>query len=65
MYREEDFNRWMGTFRIIQQYINILLVLGFTEDFNKLGNTEKEHIIEETIEDVDYIERLSETLGMR
>jgi hypothetical protein len=47
-YREPEFRKWLSAFRNTQNLINLIFVLGFTEDFRKLALPKKKDILKKT-----------------
>jgi hypothetical protein len=47
-YRESEFEKWLHAFKKTQKYVNIVLVLGFTEDFKKLALPMRKKILRKT-----------------
>ena len=47
-YRKPEFNKWLNAFKETQKCINLILVLGFTEDFKKLAMSKKKDILRKT-----------------
>lgn len=62
-YKVEEFERWIDNFKEIQEYINILFILGFSKEFEKSSNTSQEKIKEIAIESSHYKEKLKEALN--
>jgi len=44
-YREPEFKKWLNAFKETQTCINLILVLGFTDDFRKLALHKKKQIL--------------------
>lgn len=63
-YRREEFERWANSFKEVQRYVNIILVLGFPEKFKDLKKIEQKMIINLGIEDRHYGANLKKTLNM-
>ncbi len=59
-YNLQKFKIWIETAKKIQEYINIILILGFPEEFKDLRTSERKEIIDIGIEDDHYIEKLNE-----
>ena len=57
-YKIREFKKWANRFKKIQEYINILLILGFRKEFKEMSNTNQEKIIEVGIESSHYIKKL-------
>lgn len=47
-YRKPEFGKWLNAFKETQKCINLILVLGFTEDFKKLTLPKKKGILKKT-----------------
>jgi len=47
-YREPEFKKWLNAFKETQKCINLILVLGFTDDFKKLTLPKKKDILRKT-----------------
>jgi hypothetical protein len=47
-YRKPEFNKWLNAFKETQKFINLILVLGFPEDFKKLTLPKKKKILKKT-----------------
>jgi len=62
-YKLDEFKKWTKMFKEVQEYINILLALGFPKDFNNLSQTNREKIRKIGIESSDYREILREVLA--
>lgn len=59
-YNLGKFKIWIETAKKIQECINIILILGFPDEFKELRKSERKEIIETGIEDAHYIEKLNE-----
>lgn len=59
----KEFAKWIDNFKEIQEYINLLLILGFAKEFEKLNSTSQERIRKTAIESPHYEEKLREVLG--
>lgn len=62
-YKSGEYKEWIKTFRRVQEYINILLVLGFPEHFKNLSGAKQEKIKTIGLESSDYREILEEVLA--
>lgn len=58
-YNLGKFKIWLETAKKIQGYINIILILGFSEEFKALSKSDRKKIFEIGIEDTDYISVLN------
>ena len=45
-YYQSEFDSWLEVFKDVQRYVNILLVLGFPEKFEKMTVTEQNQILD-------------------
>jgi len=61
-YKLGEFRKWVETFKEVQEYINILLSLGFPNDFGQLSNANKEKIWKIGLESADYQKILGNVL---
>lgn len=61
-YKISDFKLWCKNFNEIQQYINILLILGFLKEFKEIHGSEKDRILQVGI-NKSYRTKLQEILG--
>lgn len=62
-YEIKEFKRWIKSFKEIQEYINILLILSFHREFKKLGQTNRERIRKTGVESSYYRKILEEVLA--
>ena len=63
IYKINEFKNWANRFKRIQEYINILLILGFHKEFNDISSANQKKIIEVGIESSNYIKKLKEVLN--
>jgi len=61
-YNIEDFKNWDDRFKEVQEYINILLILGFLKEFKEMGRASQEKVKKVGIELLHYKEKLKEVL---
>ena len=61
-YNIEDFKHWDDRFKEVQEYINILLILGFLKEFKEMGRASQEKVKKVGIELSHYKEKLKEVL---
>lgn len=61
-YDIDEFKKWHSRFKDIQTFINIMLTLGFTEEFKNMSNTTKNKILNKGIGD-DYKDILKKVLN--
>ena len=62
-YKITEFMNWMKTFKEVQRYFNILLVLGFPENFRELSSAKKRIVEEIGIESSQYQTILQKVLA--
>lgn len=61
-YKIEPFKLWLGNFSEVQEYIHILLILNFMDEFRQMHAKERETILQVAIRP-DYKTKLQEMLG--
>lgn len=62
-YEHEEFGKWIKTFVMVQEHINILLILGFPEQFKKLSGSNQRKIKETGVESSQHREILEKILA--
>lgn len=62
-YEINEFKSWANHFKEIQEYINILLILGFPKEFNEFSKNSQEKIKKSGIESSHYKEKLKGVLN--
>lgn len=62
-YDSDKFREWYETYEKVQTYINIILALGFADEFRDMTNTQRKKILG-TGMDTYYKEKLKQILGL-
>lgn len=62
-YKIQEYKKWTGNFKEIQSYINVLLALGFPEEFKRIGEGSRDRVLQVGIESLHHREKLKEVIG--
>jgi len=62
-YEIQEYKKWTGNFKEIQSYINVLLALGFPEEFKRIGEGSRDRVLQVGIESLHHREKLKEVIG--
>ena len=63
-YKTEEFNSWAGNFRDAQRYVNTILALGFSEEFERSGSSIQRKVLR-AIGSGNYKKALRQSLHLR
>lgn len=64
-YNINDFKRWSSNYREVQECINLVITLGFSEKFRKIRRTDQAKILRVGLVEKDYKKRLKDIFGLK